>query len=35
MKSVEMQMDLEAVIQSEISQKQKNKYGTLTHIYEV
>ena len=23
---------LEAVIQSEINQKQKNKYGTLTHI---
>ena len=26
-------MDLESVIQSEISQKQKNKYRMLTHIY--
>ena len=26
-------MDLESVIQSEISQKEKNKYRTLTHIY--
>ena len=26
-------MDLESVIQSEISQKEKNKYLTLTHIY--
>ena len=30
---VEMQMDLESVIQSEVSQKEKNKYRTLTHIY--
>ena len=26
-------MDLESVIQSEISQKEKNKYCMLTHIY--
>ena len=26
-------MDLECVIQSEISQKEKNKYHMLTHIY--
>ena len=26
-------MDLEAVIQSEVSQKEKNKYSMLTHIY--
>ena len=26
-------MDLELVIQSEVSQKEKNKYHTLTHIY--
>ena len=25
-------MDLEAVIQSEVGQKEKNKYRTLTHI---
>ena len=25
-------MDLESVIQSEVSQKGKNKYGMLTHI---
>ena len=25
-------MDLETVIQSEVSQKEKNKYGILTHI---
>ena len=29
---VEMWMDLETVIQSEVSQKQKNKYRILTHI---
>ena len=29
---VEMWMDLETVIQSEVSQKEKNKYGMLTHI---
>ena len=29
----EMQMDLETVIQSEVSQKEKNKYCMLTHIY--
>ena len=26
-------MNLESVIQSEVSQKEKNKYRTLTHIY--
>ena len=26
-------MDLETVIQSEVSQKEKNKYRVLTHIY--
>ena len=26
-------MDLEIIIQSEVSQKQKNKYCMLTHIY--
>ena len=26
-------MDLETVIQSEVSQKEKNKYRILTHIY--
>ena len=26
-------MDLETVIQSEVSQKKKNKYCMLTHIY--
>ena len=26
-------MDLESVIKSEVSQKEKNKYRTLTHIY--
>ena len=26
-------MDLEPVIQSEVSQKEKNKYQMLTHIY--
>ena len=26
-------MDLESAIQSEVSQKEKNKYHTLTHIY--
>ena len=26
-------MDLEPVIQSEVSQKEKNKYRMLTHIY--
>ena len=30
---VEMWMDLETVIQSEVSQKEKNKYSMLTHIY--
>ena len=30
---VEMWMDLETVIQSEINQKEKNKYRMLTHIY--
>ena len=31
--SVETWMDLESVIQSEVSQKEKNKYRMLTHIY--
>ena len=31
---VEMCMDLETVIQSEVSQKEKNKYRILTHICE-
>ena len=26
-------VDLKTVIQSEVSQKEKNKYGMLTHIY--
>ena len=26
-------MDLKSVIQSEVSQKEKNKYHMLTHIY--
>ena len=30
---VETWMDLETVIQSEISQKEKNKYCMLSHIY--
>ena len=30
---VETWMDLETVIQSEVSQKKKNKYRMLTHIY--
>ena len=30
---VEMWMDLESVIQSQVSQKEKNKYCILTHIY--
>ena len=30
---VETWMDLETVIQSDISQKEKNKYHTLTRIY--
>ena len=29
---IEMWMDLETVIQSEVSQKEKNKYCILTHI---
>ena len=28
-------MDLEPLIQSEVSQKEKNKYRMLTHIYGV
>ena len=28
----QMWMDLESVMQSEVSQKEKNKYCTLTHI---
>ena len=30
---VETWMDLETVIQSEASQKEKNKYRTVTHVY--
>ena len=30
---VERWMDLESVIQSEVSQKEKNKYHMLTRIY--
>ena len=30
---VETWMDLETVIESEVSQKEKNKYRMLTHIY--
>ena len=30
--SVETWMDLETVIQSEVSQKEKNKYHILTHV---
>ena len=30
---VETWMDLETVIQSEVSQKEKNKYHILTHVY--
>ena len=26
-------MELESVVQSEVSQKEKNKYHTLTHIF--
>ena len=26
-------MDIETVIQSEVSQKEKNKYRMLTHVY--
>ena len=33
--SAEMWMDLEFVIHSEVSQKEKNKYHILTHIYEL
>ena len=32
--SVEMWVHLESVIQSEVSQKEKNKYCVLTYIYE-
>ena len=30
---LEVWMDIESVIQSEVSQKKKNKYGMLTHMY--
>ena len=30
---VETWMDLETVIQSEVTQKEKNKYRILTHVY--
>ena len=32
---VELWMDLETIIQSEVSQKEKNKYHILTHICKV
>ena len=28
-------LNLEALLQSEVSQKEKNKYRILTHIYEI
>ena len=28
-----MQMDLESIIQSEVSQKEENKYRALMHMY--
>ena len=28
-------MNLEGLLQSEVSQKEKNKYRILTHIYEI
>ena len=31
----EMWMDLESAIQSEVSQKEENKYHILTHIYRI
>ena len=31
---VETWMDLETIIQSEVSQEEKNKYHILTHIFE-
>ena len=30
---VEIWMDIETVIQSDVSQKEKNKYRMLTHMY--
>ena len=33
--SVVRWMDLESVIQSEVIQKEKNKYRMLTHIYQI
>ena len=32
---VETWMDLETIIQSEVSQKEKNKYCVLTHVCEI
>ena len=32
---VVMWIDLESVIKSEVSQKKKNKYHMLTHIYRI
>ena len=32
---VKMWMDLETVIHSEVSQKEKNKYHVLMHIFEI
>ena len=31
--AIVMWMNLEPIIQCEVSQKEKNKYGILTHIY--
>ena len=31
----EMWVDLEIIIQSEVSQKEKNKYQILTHVYRI
>ena len=33
MMNLESTMNLESIIQMEVSQKDKNKYHTLTHIY--
>ena len=30
---MDLETDLESVTQSEVSQKEKNKYSMLTHIY--
>ena len=28
-------MNIEPIIQNEVSQKEKDKYGTLTHVYRI